>query len=144
MKAYLEDAKGLAVGNDAVLSRIAAVSDPLVIADAFATEHEIMQELRVPITSGESLLATEASLAALGPAIQNRKHLLNTLPESTWKADIEKALSASRIERTIDRWDRKQDTLIMQVSQTIKLIRTVAGDALPPANTGRDAPKDTP
>ena len=144
MKAYLEDAKGLAAGDDSVLFRIAAVSDPLVVADAFATEHEIMQDLRIPITSGESLLATEASLAALGPAIQNRKHLLNTLPESTWKSDIEKALSASRVERTIDRWDRKQDTLIMQVNQTIKLIRTVAGDMLPPAKTGREAPKDTP
>jgi O-antigen ligase len=134
MQSFIQDARKLAMGNSAILKRIAAVSEPLAIAEAFATENDLMQQLREPMQSIPDLNATETLLIELRDAIDKRHTLLDALDQHEWGAGIKRALAASRVEPTIDRWDRKQNTLIKAAEEEIRVIRNVlTGISSPPA-----------
>ena len=125
MRAFIKDANELAMGNPAILRRIAAVSDPLVVAEAFATEDALMQQLREPIQSNVDLQTKEKMLPELRDAIARRNALLGTLDQYNWGPSVKKALAASSLEPTMDRWNRKQDTLIQNVENETRVMRNL-------------------
>ncbi len=144
MESFIKDAKELAMGNQSILRRIAAVSAPLVIAEAFAVENDLMQQLRKPIQFISDLNATETLLSELRDAIARRNALLTSLDQHEWGPDIERALAASRIEPTIDRWNRKQDTLIDAAREEVRVLRNALAGVPSPSRTENNESGDTP
>ncbi len=127
MRGYIADAEKLAMGNPAILRRIAAVSDPLTMAEAFATENDLMLQIASPVSSMADVNTKELLLSKLNDAIAEREHVVESLTDEPWAPSVRRALSASKVEPTIDRWNRKQQTLISDAKREITLIRNAAG-----------------
>ena len=140
MRSYIEDAEALAEGTPAILKRISAVSEPLAIAEAFATEHDLMRQLGAPLQSVADVAAREALLPQLRDAIVQRTDLIESLDKQPWAPSVKRALAASRVEPTIDRWNRKQQTLIEDVTREITLVHNATG-SLPPASQQGSGPE---
>jgi len=136
MRSFIQDAEALAAGTPAILRRISAVSAPLAIAEAFASERDLMQQLASPVQSMADIAAKEALLPQLRDAIVQRTDLIESLDKQPWAPSLKRALSASRVEPTIDRWNRKQQTLIEEVTREITLVHNAAGNLLPASQQG--------
>ncbi len=128
MYGFIKDAKGLAKDIPAVLRRIQAVAGPLEVAEAFAVEYDLMRALAQPIEDQEGLLAAEKDLEALHQAVENRNAVIESLDDQPWGATVGRALRASRVESTLDRWNRRQAALVNDVNRTVTVIRNVLGD----------------
>jgi hypothetical protein len=120
---YLADARDLAQGNPAVTKRINAASAPLRLAETFAVENDIMQQLKRPIESLEDLQQAETLLAELDRAINFRRKMIDALPGLPWGASALRALRSSQIKTTISRWNHLQTALVSDVRHQIMLIR---------------------
>ena len=144
MNEFIEDAKELAMGNQAILRRIAAVSEPLIVAEAFAAEYGLIQQLQAPMRSNADLRLKEKLLPELRDAISKRNTLLGTLDQHAWGPSMKKALAASSLEPTIDRWNGKQHVLIQDVENEIEVIRNVLAGVPHPAGVDRKETGETP
>ena len=123
MHGFIGDAEELARDIPAVLRRIRAVARPLEVAEAFAVEYDLMRELARPIEDEQGLLATEANLETLRRAIEGRQAVLASLDDRPWGASVRRALTASRLEPTLDRWTRRQAAFVSDIQSTVTVLR---------------------
>jgi hypothetical protein len=101
------------------------VAAPLQLSEAFAAEYDLMQQLHSPVTSMQSLSVAESRLASLHSAIDSRNKLIAALADKSWGKSAMRALSASEMGTTLERWNKKEDELIENVSRNIRVIRNV-------------------
>jgi len=128
MYKYIGIARKSAHGDKSVLKHINQVAAPLRLSEAFAAEYDLMQSLRMPITSMQSLTAAESRLAALQAAINSRNKLIAELPYKSWGKSAMRALSASEMGTTLERWDKKEAELTENIGRNIKVIRNAIQD----------------
>lgn len=123
MYRLLQNARKDALGNTVILNKISEVESPLILSEAFAKEYDLMQTLTTPITDMKSLNTAKETLTELQSRILERNRLLENLSNYAWGKDAIRALSSSKTEKTIDRWNNQQRSLTNEVHKTIEIIQ---------------------
>jgi len=111
----LRSAQQAARGDHAVLARIHAVSDPLVLAAAFSREAACLHKLQSVIADGApgDNVAREAD--RLSAAIAERNSILAAAETASWGLGARRALAAFE---TLARWEQHEKEILAHINES--------------------------